>query len=172
MSCHLFRRSNIRADWLAFICYFPCRAVQHADGSFFYPFQMFLWDMKRKGRAVSFIPTVVVEPTWEGAVHNTGLERTKPRVLCQDKWPAGSYATRVASGRGFLLLILLCSIPTPSTLSTCIKIMVHRDTWQAWFFVTWSVLSHEAPWEETFEVVLSPPLLFRHSGTFFFFLVW
>ena len=78
---------------------------------------MFLWDLKRNGRAVSFIPTALLaglfETTWEGAEHNTGLERTKPHVFYQDKWPAGSYTTRVASGRGFLLLILLYSIPSP-----------------------------------------------------------
>lgn len=60
----------------------------------------------------STVSRVVVETTWEGAEHNTGLERTKPHVFCQDKWPAGSYTTRVASGRGFLLLILLYSIPS------------------------------------------------------------
>jgi len=116
----------------------------------------------------SAVSRVVVETTWEVAEHNTGLERTKPHVFRQDKWPAGSYTTRVASGRGFLLLILLYSIPSPplpASLSTCIKIMAHQDTWQA---VTWSILSHEAPWEDALEVVLSPPLLFCHSGNFFF----
>lgn len=82
----------------------------------------------------SAVSRVVVETTWEVAEHNTGLERTKPHVFRQDKWPAGSYTTRVASGRGFLLLILLYSIPSPplpASLSTCIKIMAHQDTWQA-----------------------------------------
>lgn len=62
----------------------------------------------------SAVSRVVVETKWEVAEHNTGLERTKPHVFRQDKWPAGSYTTRVASGRGFLLLILLYSIPFPS----------------------------------------------------------
>lgn len=61
----------------------------------------------------STVSRVVVETAWEGAEHNTGLERTKPHVFSQDKWPAGSYTTRVASGRGFLLLSLLYSIPSP-----------------------------------------------------------
>jgi hypothetical protein len=63
----------------------------------------------------SAVSRVVVETAWEGAEHNTGLERTKPHVFSQDKWPAGSYSTRVVSGRGFLLLILLYSIPSPSS---------------------------------------------------------
>jgi hypothetical protein len=70
--------------------------------------------MKRSGKAVSFIPTALLAGLLlnpHGKVLTTmldlscpfvGLERTKPHVFCQEKWPAGPYTTRVASGRALL----------------------------------------------------------------------
>lgn len=136
MFCHWFWSSNIRTDWLAPVGCPPCRSVQRGRRLVLLRFSNVPVRCEARWQSCvlhshSTVSRVVVETTWEGAEHNTGLERTKPHVFCQDKWPSGSYTTRVASGRGFLLLILLYGTPPlpPASLSTCIKIMVHQDTW-------------------------------------------
>jgi hypothetical protein len=104
------------------------------------------YEKQRQSRVLhshSTVSGVVVESTWEGAEYNAipfcpfvGLERTKPHVFYQEKWPAGSYTTGVASGRALLCFVnsFIQNLPPPVNPSTCIKIMVHQDTWQALFF--------------------------------------